>query len=115
MDKPIYICIYTYIQIRNITWIRDTPVIYLAHLEQLRKISEFNEGLVRMIREISPDNSLIDPIHKAQFLLSEPARLVFNTKHVQRLTKIKQISPCEYLYPSIDHSRLTHSLGYFEY
>lgn len=53
---------------------------------------------------------LKDPLYK-QILLSERHKNIIDTKEFQRLRYIKQTSFSDYVYPSANHTRFSHSLG----
>jgi len=53
-----------------------------------------------------------DPLY-GYIRLKEPEKNILDTKAVQRLRRIKQLSGSEYVYPAANHTRFEHSLGAF--
>ena len=51
-----------------------------------------------------------DEIHKDILVPFQHARII-DTKEVQRLRSIQQLSTCEYVFPAANHNRFSHSLG----
>ena len=52
------------------------------------------------------------PIHKT-VELSFMATLFMSSKYFQRLSKLKQLGTCNYVYPGAVHTRFEHSIGVY--
>ncbi|MEN2498543.1 MAG: hypothetical protein MHMPM18_002829 [Marteilia pararefringens] len=54
---------------------------------------------------------IFDPIHGTDIELSDSATAIVKTRHFQRLSRVYQLAPIQWIYPSANHTRLAHSIG----
>ena len=56
--------------------------------------------------------SILDPIYK-NIKLSYIAKIIIDKPEFQRLRYLKQLGTCNFVYPSVTHSRFEHSIGMY--
>jgi len=60
--------------------------------------------------QLEPDITIQDPVH-GRIPLTDVERSVINTPQFQRLRRIGQLGPADYVFPGACHNRFIHSLG----